>query len=110
MIIGKFTYDASQDTYRGELFPTALPTIVTIVPNESQSEKAPDYRINASDHEIGGAWKRRSRSEGASFLSVHIDDPALPAPIDAILSQSGDLIWNRPRSPGPRNKNQPAPA
>lgn len=108
MIIGKFTYDASQDTYRGELFSAALPTDVIMCPNEPSSEKQPDYRITANAHELGGAWRRTNRADGSHFLSVHIDDPSLPAPIDAILSQSGDLVWNRPRKRAPQN-NQPAP-
>lgn len=108
MIIGKFTYDAAQDSYRGELFPTILPTSVTMEPNQSNTDKAPDYRITANGRELGAAWRRTNRSEGSSFLSVHIDDPALPAPIDAILSQSGDLVWNRPRKRASYN-NQPAP-
>lgn len=99
MIIGKFTYNNADDTYAGELYSVLLPRQVGIAPNPSRGGKAPDYRLLAEGREIGAAWKRTSREKGTAFLSVHIDDPALPAPINATLSQSGELIWTRERAP-----------
>ena len=101
MIIGKFTYDNASDTYSGELYSRALPSKVTLTPNAKRSDKAPDYRVVAGAHELGGGWKRTSKEKGRPFISVHIDDPALPAALDATLGENGDLIWNRDRAPAP---------
>ncbi len=108
MLIGRFTHDARKDTYSGELYSTALPRSVVIEPNASRSARGPDYRIMAEGREIGAGWKRTSRDKGTPFVSIHLDDPALPAPIEAMLSQAGELIWNRPKPPTPRSA-QPAP-
>lgn len=108
MIIGRFTHDGDSDTYTGELYSSALPARVVIEPNDSRSARAPDYRVMADGHEIGAGWKRTSREKGRPFVSIHLDDPALPAPIEAMLSETGELIWNRPRAAAPRSP-QPAP-
>jgi uncharacterized protein (DUF736 family) len=107
MIIGKFTYSTTNDTYTGELYSPVLPAKVSIEPNPNRGGKAPDYRLLADGHEIGAAWKRTTRDKGAPFLSVHLDDPGLPAPVDAMLSQSGELVWNRGRAPA--RPAQPGP-
>ena len=101
MIIGKFIYSSASDSYAGELYSAVLPGKVSIEPNPNRGGKAPDYRLLAESREIGAAWKRMSREKGTPFLSVQIDDPALPAPINATLSQAGELIWSRERSPTP---------
>lgn len=108
MIIGKFTYSTANDTYAGELYSPVLPSKVSIEPNANRGGKAPDYRLLADGREIGAGWKRTSREKGTPFVSIHIDDPALPAAIEAMLSEAGELIWNRPRRPAPRNAH-PAP-
>jgi uncharacterized protein (DUF736 family) len=50
--------------------------------------------------ELGAAWKRKSEA-GREFLSISLDDPALPRALGAALmpSDGGDsaiLIWSRP--------------
>jgi len=110
MLIGNFRHDTRRDTYVSEIYLLTLRHPVTIEPNpNSSSERAPEYRLMADGREIGAAWKRSSRDRGTPFLSIHIDDPALPAPIEAVLSETGDLVWNRPRSPAPRN-SRPSPS
>ena len=65
---------------------------------ETSKGKAPDFRVVAEDGiEIGGAWKRKSKS-GNVYLSVRLDDPSFTAPVYAnLIERDGQhlLIWNR---------------
>jgi uncharacterized protein (DUF736 family) len=65
----------------------------------SDNDKAPDDRISANGVELGAGWRRSARETGAVYLSVKLDNPSLPAPINASLVQGDDskhkLIWSR---------------
>ena len=55
-----------------------------------------DEKVDGKVVEFGAAWKRKS--ERGDFLSVAIDDPALPTTLNAALFPNGDtatLVWNR---------------
>ena len=57
--------------------------------------------IAGNGYELGAAWAKVSRND-RGYLSVSIDDPALPAPIYARLIPSEtagqhDLLWSRAR-------------
>ena len=106
--IGQFTREESH--FVGRVHTLTLYREVSIVPAEpSDAENAPDYRIfhGADDAapEIGAAWKRTGEKAG-EYLSVLIDDPALPRPIRANLFRDGaeatswSLHWSRPRRGG----------
>lgn len=78
-------------------------TIVTAEP--SDAENAPNYRVHHGDAdgpEVGAAWKRTGEKAG-EYLSVLLDDPALPQPIRANLFRDDDagsswsLHWTRPK-------------
>lgn len=94
--IGTFT--AQNDSYTGTVRTLTLNVKVKIVPNDKDSENAPDYRIVAGNFEIGAAWKKISRAE-RPYLSVTLDAPSFPATIYARLVESEDgthnLIWSR---------------
>jgi len=94
--IGTFT--AQNDSYSGSVRTLTLNVKVKIVPNDKDSENAPDYRIVAGNFEIGAAWKKISRTE-RPYLSVTLDDPSFPATIYARLVEGEDgahnLIWSR---------------
>ena len=94
--IGTFT--AQNDSYTGMVRTLTLNVKVKIVPNDKESENAPDYRIVAGNFEIGAAWKKMSRQE-RPYLSVTLDDPSFPATIYARLVEGEDgahnLIWSR---------------
>lgn len=68
------------------------------MPNDKESENAPDYRIVAGNFEIGAASKKLSRAE-RPYLSVTPDDPSFLATIYARLAEGEDgahhLIWSR---------------
>jgi uncharacterized protein (DUF736 family) len=95
--IGIFT--AQNDSYTGSVRTLTLNVKVKIVPNEKESENAPDYRIVAGNFEIGAAWKKISRTAERPYLSVTLDDPSFPATIYARLVEGEDgahnLIWSR---------------
>lgn len=104
MIIGNFTYNQTKDTYTGEIKTLTLHRSKVIFrPTEGKTDKGPSYRIVLEGVpgavELGAAWKRTSEA-GREFLSVSLDDPALPHPVSAALMPSEDgtgaiLIWSR---------------
>jgi len=105
MIIGNFKHDPNRDTYTGEIKTlTLLRTNVQFRSVEKGGKKGPDYRIvedgAAGTVELGAAWKRTSKAD-KEFLSVTLDDPALPRSLSAALvagdaEHSAILIWSRP--------------
>ena len=108
--IGQFTRD---DTgFAGRVHTLTLFRELTLVPAEhSDAENAPAYRVHDGDAdgpEVGAAWTRTGEKAG-EYLSVLLDDPALPQPIRANLFQSADgksawgLHWNRPPKRGERD-------
>ncbi len=102
--IGQFTREGT--AFTGQLRTLTLDLTVALVPVEnSEAENAPAYRIHAGDAEgpeVGAAWKRSGEKAG-EYLSVLLDDPALPQPIRANLFRDDDagaawsLHWNRPK-------------
>lgn len=106
-IIGNFTRDDKSDSYTGEIVTlTFSRTEVQFKPNEKSGDKEPDYRITGKTAhgtvEFGAAWKRTSE-KGTDFLSVSIDDPALPNGLNAALftTKAGDtatLVWTRAKA------------
>lgn len=86
-------------TYDGRMLSlTGEHIALLMAPVERRSENGPDYRILGGDFEFGAAWKRTSK-DGKPYLSVKLDLPLLPAPINAALIEIGDggymLVWNR---------------
>ena len=102
--IGQFTRE--ETGFVGRIHTLTLYRELTIVPAEpSDAENAPDYRVHhgAEDGpEIGAGWKEVGEKAG-DYVSLLIDDPALPTPIRANLFQNGNdktawsLHWNRPK-------------
>lgn len=102
--IGHFT--RTKDGYRGHLKTLTLDAELALVPAEqADAENAPDYRVHIGAdeqaQEIGAGWKRTGEKAG-DYVSLLIDDPALPRPIHANLFHSVSendtylLTWNRP--------------
>tara|TARA_R110001592_G_scaffold148888_2_gene374159 strand:- start:364 stop:702 length:339 start_codon:yes stop_codon:yes gene_type:complete len=95
----------TKDGYRGQLKTLTLDAELTLIPAEqTDAENAPDYRVyigaDEEAHEVGAGWKRTGEKAG-DYVSLVIDDPALPHPIHANLfrsvSEEGTylLTWNR---------------
>jgi len=94
-------FQSNGDGYTGTLTTLGLTAELTLEPFDSTSDKAPDFRILHNGREVGGAWRRQSKS-GTAFLSVAIQDPSLPCPIRAALfqprqpkSKTWPLVWDR---------------
>lgn len=104
MIIGNFTYDKKTDTYIGDITTlTVSRPSVQMTPNEKTGDKEPDYRVVTKTAngivEFGAAWERTSE-KGQEYLSVSVDDPALPGALNAALFPAEDgktaaLVWTR---------------
>ncbi|RWR27227.1 DUF736 domain-containing protein [Sinirhodobacter populi] len=105
--IGQFSRE--ETGFIGNLGTLFLQQDIIIVAEPSGAENAPDYRVhifdgmsNETGPEVGAAWKRTGEKAG-EYLSVLIDDPALPQPIRANLFRDDDagtswsLHWNRPK-------------
>lgn len=96
-IIGSFI---GQDDggYRGQLRTLTLRLKeVRICPVPRTGERAPDFRVFAQDLEIGAAWRHAPEGKPA-HLSLRLDDPSFPAPLQARLVPSDGehrLHWSR---------------
>lgn len=94
--IGTFT--KQEDGFNGTLRTLSLNVKCRIVPIAKEAEKGPDYRVVAGTMEIGAAWKRQSKANN-DYLSVKIDDPSFPAPVNARLINDAEgsavLYWTR---------------
>jgi len=94
MIIGKFTPNKTNGyagnlitlTHRGKLTFTA-------------ADKGVDYRVTLDGTEVGAAWKKTGKESGKAYLSVKLDSPFLPAPVNCALMAQDDgshiMVWNR---------------
>jgi len=102
--IGQFT--RTKHGYHGQLKTLTLDAELTLVPAErTDAENAPDFRVHidadTQSLEVGAGWKRTGEKAG-DYVSMFIDDPAMPHPIHANLfrsvSEEGTylLTWNRP--------------
>jgi uncharacterized protein (DUF736 family) len=93
MIIGTFTQAAGK--LSGTLSAYLGSAKVTFRPND----KGPDFTlIDAAGCELGVAWNRTSKA-GKGYVSVKLDSPIWPSPINAALFADKDgrrhLVWDR---------------
>ena len=97
------TFSAVKDGYAGTIRTLTLNIKVQLVANDRrEADGAPDFRIVAGTAEIGAAWRRPRRSSDETYLSIRLDDPALPHPIfGALFEDSANgtarLVWRRDR-------------
>lgn len=102
MQIGSFIRTANG--YEGIIETATLDIRISIVPAEqSDADKAPDWRVHRGDSEgpeVGAGWNESGERAG-DYVSLRIDDPAFAQPIRAALFQSASdksawsLRWNR---------------
>ncbi len=95
------TFAATRDGYAGRIRTLTMNSRVRIIANDRKAKDgAPDFRVIASDTEIGAAWRHMKPGSDAGYLRVRLDDPALPRPIwAALIEPSADgvirLVWRR---------------
>ncbi len=100
-VIGTFV-PTKEGGWTGNIRTLLIDLKVRFVPNDNQAnEVAPAFRVFAGESEIGAAWRKRSLGEQPrDYLSVTLQDPALPEGISAALFESSkagefQLVWNR---------------
>jgi uncharacterized protein (DUF736 family) len=98
-IIGEFTSNGNAIT--GNVRTLTVSMKARLNPIERTSRDAPDFRIMSGMAEVGAAWNQIS-TDGEPYISVKLDDPSFPAPINAALwpaEKEGEytLVWNRPK-------------
>jgi uncharacterized protein (DUF736 family) len=96
-IIGTLTLKG--DRYEGRVQTLTFQGQVTIVPQEKENAKAPDYRVFSGSVELGGAWNRESE-QAKAYKSVKLNDPSFPAAVYARLVETPEegvfnLVWSR---------------
>jgi uncharacterized protein (DUF736 family) len=93
MIIGTFTKQAKG--YSGELVTLTHRGKLTFTP----ASKGADYQVTLDGIEVGAAWKKTARESGTAYLSVKLDSPFLPKPVNCALMPQDDgshiLVWSR---------------
>jgi uncharacterized protein (DUF736 family) len=102
MQIGIFSQDG--DGYTGIINTAGLSiTEVRFSPVPAKQGSGPDFVVlgagdDGQEFEIGAAWSKTSKKD-KPYLSVKLDSPALPDPINcALIKQpngSHALVWNR---------------
>jgi uncharacterized protein (DUF736 family) len=93
MIIGKF--EASEHGYHGYIQTLFGDVGCVLIPQA----KGADFSVTTDNAcELGAAWKKSTKS-GTTYLSVRLDGPFLPAPVNCALfpakHDTFDLIWKR---------------
>jgi uncharacterized protein (DUF736 family) len=93
MIIGTFT--KKNGGYSGKLITLTHSQTLAFEP----AEKGVDYRVTIGGVEVGAAWKRTGKESGKAYLSVKLDSPFLPVPVNSALMAQEDgshiLVWSR---------------
>jgi uncharacterized protein (DUF736 family) len=97
MIIGKFQ-NAENGRIVGELDALLGRGMLSFQPNSNGA----DYIVlTGTGCEAGAAWKKTSKDGKKDFVSVRLDSPFLPVPINAALFPAKDgagrhvLVWDR---------------
>ena len=95
----------------GHIKTRSLNIKIRLVSNVSgrNSDNSPDYKIfeqgeDNEGHQIGSAWLKIPNNPNSSvkeFLSITLDDPDFPKPLNVAAFPQGngkwDVIWNRPK-------------
>jgi uncharacterized protein (DUF736 family) len=105
MMIGRFTQDG--ENYTGNILSLGLQVSVVVISQvPAKQGNGPDFvvlgeiegRIENDAFGIGAGWLKTSKA-GKPYLSVKLDGPTLPAPINCALIKQLDgsfgLIWSR---------------
>ena len=106
-VIGTFT-PTKEGGWTGSIRTLTIHAQARFVPNDNREhENAPAFRVFVGRSPIGDAWTARSSGENPKdYLRVCLDDPNLPAPLNAALFQSKDgkeaqLVWKRRQTTNP---------
>jgi uncharacterized protein (DUF736 family) len=91
MIIGNFKKQAKG--YAGDLITLTHQAKLVFTP------KGVDDEVTLDGIKLGAAWKKTARESGKDYLSVQLDSPFLPAPVNCALMPQNDgnhiPVWSR---------------
>ncbi|PZR36709.1 DUF736 family protein [Caulobacter segnis] len=95
----------------GRLDTLSLAVDLRLVPATKFSARAPDFDITAGTADAGAAWRVNDTS--GAVLSLKLDDPSWPEPINAraMASEDGELplVWIRKVDTPATSPPPPAP-
>lgn len=99
-VIGNFS--GKDGKWTGTIRTLTINAKCQFVPNETQGNGAPAFRVFAGGAELGAAWMKKANDTGRPYYSVKLDDPSFVAPIGAAFFPNEDegtgvLVWNRPK-------------
>lgn len=101
-VIGHFRQSRSGG-WEGQIRTLSLNVSLRLQPNDDRAHpKAPAFRAMIGRSHVGDAWEHvRRTNPPRPMLRVTLDDPLLPAPIEAALlpdevGESAVLVWQRP--------------
>ena len=81
--IGTFTAD--KDGFTGTLLTLTLNVKAKLVPNDKgDKENAPHFRLQATGHDIGAAWRKPTEA-GRAYVACTLAAPSFPATVYARL-------------------------
>ncbi len=93
MIIGKFAQQANG--FSGHLITLTYRSKLSFV----AASKGADYQVLLEGIEVGAAWEKTGKESGNPYLSVKLDSPFVPKPVNCALMPQDDgshiLVWNR---------------
>ena len=95
MIIGHFKKQAKG--YAGDLITLTHQAKLVFTP----ASKGVDYEVTLDGIKLGAAWKKTARESGKEYLSVQLDSPFLPSPVNCALMPPQDdgnhilVLWSR---------------
>jgi len=99
MQIGTFT--RSGNGFSGQVRTLTIERSVSLEPVDSQSDRAPDFRVFIGGFE-GGIGYCRTSERGHDYISLVLDDPTFPKAIwcNLLLGERPTglpLMWDRPK-------------
>lgn len=106
------TLHRKRDGFEGQLSTMQFAASVVLLPNRrKQGENDPDFEVfainpNGELIRVGAAWKKAMKApgrEGNEFLSITLDDPSFPAPLNVAAFESEEpdrfnISWRRRQS------------
>lgn len=103
MIIGRFAENPSSGLLVGHIRTLFFQSDkVVMEPLTEGGDKTPTHRIFTGDEvELGAAWRKHAKEDGANYYDVVLDDPTFAAPVYARLVPARKkgtgfiLIWER---------------
>jgi uncharacterized protein (DUF736 family) len=76
MAITLGTFSKLEDgSFSGMLRTLNVSAMLSIVPIDKASDKAPDYRVYAQRREIGAGWSQVAKTSGETYLNLKLGAP-----------------------------------